>query len=109
MIYNPFVVAYLESLLLRYTLGEWFNVSEQNGRILSLECARHMMSLSDRCLDSYLKLSGRAIGNGRFLFPARPKIHVPWFILKLSYMMFDSYMGFYTDEQPLHKYMDPNP
>ena len=74
----------LSFFLLRYTLGEWFNVSEQNGRILSLECARHMMALSDRCLDSYLKLSGRAIQNGHFLFPARPKIHVTWFIPKLS-------------------------
>ena len=82
-VYIPLVVGYL-IFLLRYTLGEWFNVSEQNGRILSLECAPHMMALSDRCLDSYLKLSGRAIQNGHFLFPARPKIHVTWFIPKLS-------------------------
>ena len=31
----------------RFNLGEWFNVSERNPRILDTQCARHMMDLSD--------------------------------------------------------------
>ena len=31
----------------RYNLGEWFNMSEKNGRILTPECARDMMNITD--------------------------------------------------------------
>ena len=79
-LYSRFSISKIfhDHLNLRYALGEWFNTSERNPRILTVEVAERMVVLSDKCLSNYLKLSQKAVANGQFLFPVRPKIHVSW-------------------------------
>ena len=61
----------------RYNLAEWLNVCERNGQYLSPDVARHLMALSDRSMHAYLELGERAMHERKYLWPARPKLHVP--------------------------------
>ena len=61
--------------LARYS--EWFNMTERNGRFLTVETSRRMMSVSDHSIRAYMELGAMAVAKKRLLRPARPKIHAP--------------------------------
>lgn len=60
-------------------------MSENFGRYLTQWEADVLQKLGDECMGAYCMLSQDAISSGKLLWPSRPKFHVSWIHMIVTY------------------------